>query len=135
MIKFTLDQELLARKITAFRKSRGRGAIAELQQAADVQNIGRIERGDFGATVETWLRLHLAFPEDIPPPTTTGGGMITYIGAPINHPLYTDQPPLPGELNLQRLYLRNRSVSVVEMFTNILTNVERSIKDECKAAS
>lgn len=135
MLKFSLDQELLASKIKEFRIKHGKGAITELRNVSGVDNLGRIQKQNHGATIESWLRLHLSFPEDFPPPTTTGGGIITYTEPSIEHPLVEPGKPIPGERKLQHLYLAHRSRSLVRQLTLLMQNIDKAVKNECQGAS
>jgi hypothetical protein len=136
-IDITLDTALLAEALGNFKRKYGRGAYAEIKEVSGVSNIGRIEKQKYIATIESWLKLHLSFPDDIPPPTTIDGRVIVILGEGKNYiPLHNEDNqmgtrPIPGEKKLERLYLRNRSRAIVALLTEVIARVEKNgVQDE-----
>ena len=75
-----LNHKLLAEKLNKLYQAEGRGFWSELQRESGTSNLHRIADGSYqGVSHETWLKLHLARPDEIPPPTATNG-TFTVIG-------------------------------------------------------
>lgn len=61
-----LDKELITTSLQRLLKDGY--TYADIHRESGVNNLGRIATGVFGTTTDTWLKLHEAFPNYIPPP-------------------------------------------------------------------
>lgn len=63
-----LDYDCLIDSLRRLSDERGRGFYSELQELSGVVNIGRYVTGQKRPNFRTWYKLHVAMPDDIPPP-------------------------------------------------------------------
>jgi len=132
MVNLTLDTSILVDALREYRRSHGRGSLAELHDRSGVFNLGRFSTGKMKPTLETWLQLHLSSPDVIPPPTTVNGGVITLDGEGQDIPGSEDhavkKTPIKGEEHLWELYSRHRSEAVVKTMVTVLEKIDRALE-------
>jgi hypothetical protein len=69
-----LDTSALIKAIEKYVKEYGRGGYANLARKSNVGNVKRWVTGEHAPSIDSWMRVHRAFPLDIPPPTLAGEG-------------------------------------------------------------
>lgn len=94
-----LNTDKLADALLKLRHKGGGMTWVEINQASGVHNLSRIANKETRPTLESWQRLHAAFPTDIPPPSTLDGQPIIY-----NHirDVHGDAMQTVGTLNINK---------------------------------
>lgn len=71
----TLNLELLQKAVRDLNDKQGI-TYSEITAASGVHNVGRIKSGEIEPKINTWLKLHQAYPDTVPAPEYIKNGEI-----------------------------------------------------------
>lgn len=124
-----LDKELIS---TALQSLLADGlSYADIHAETGVNNLGRLVTGKYGITVDTWLKLHEAYPGRIPAPQYETGEPVIRSGAKKTATVAHWEAPTATAAKIRRFYKlfhRHQSEAVIDGLITYLEAVDAATK-------